>query len=221
MRIDRKQNMNGRKKYLLITMLLEWITLIVQLYLHLKNSPAGPAESLIRFFSFFTILTNLLVAVYLTVLWSSLATAQPKSIETGFWFRPSVQTAIALYILIVGLIFNLILRSLWDYSDDLQTVVNELLHTVIPLLLLIYWWIWVDGRRLRYADIPAWLIYPAVYACYILIRGHFAAWYPYPFMDVVKNGYSKVLINSSMMVGVFVLFALLFVFFGKRKRSYA
>src|ERR1700733_5176286 len=100
--------MKANKLFLLLIVLVEWFALIAQLVIHLQTVPAGLIESLFRFFSYFTILTNILVAVYVTVLFSA-STKQ----KTGFFFSASTQTAITLYIAVVGLIYNLILRSLW------------------------------------------------------------------------------------------------------------
>ena len=205
--------MEGRKIYLLFLTLLEWFALIAQFIVQQQNGPADHAESLIRFFSYYTILTNLLVGVYVTVQWA----ARPGR-RSGFFFSPSVQTAVALHITVVGLIYNLLLRQLWD-SSGLQAILHDLLHTVIPLLMIIYWWRWVDTRRLTFRNIPAWLIYPALYAIFVMIRGHFSDWYPYPFLDVIKLGYPKVLFNSAMLIVVFVLFSWLFVLLGKKKTS--
>lgn len=206
--------MNGRKKYLLVLTLLEWPALIAQFILQQQNSATDRGESLIRFFSYYTILTNILVAVYVTV-----QLTRAGSRQTGFFFKPSVQTAIALHITVVGLIYNLLLRQLW-VSWGLQAVLHELLHTAIPLLMIIYWWIWVDTRRLQYGNIPSWLVYPAVYSIFVMLRGHFAGWYPYPFLDLPTLGYSQVFINCVLMIVVFVLFSLLFVIAGKRKKSH-
>jgi hypothetical protein len=84
-------------------------------------------------------------------------------------------------------------------------------------MVLIYWWKWVDTRRLTFSNIPAWLIYPAVYAIIVILRGHFAGWYPYFFLEVPTLGYPRVFINTALLVGVFLLFSFAVVFFGKRK----
>ncbi len=203
--------MNARKVFLLLLVVIEWFALIAQLLLHLQTVPTGTGESLLLFFSYFTILTNILVAVYATVL-----LLMPEKNASGFFFKPSVQTAIALYIVVVGLIYNIILRQLWD-SSGLQAVLHDLLHTLAPLLMLIYCWRWTNARTLRYSHIPGWLVYPAVYAVCVILRGHFAAWYPYPFLDALQLGYSKVAVNSAGLVLVFLVFSFLFAWLGKIK----
>lgn len=66
---------------------------------------ASVVETIIRFFSFFTILTNLLVALCFTFLLT-----KSSSALRSFFYRKSTLTAVTVYILIVGLVYNLILR---------------------------------------------------------------------------------------------------------------
>ncbi|MGN6568051.1 MAG: Pr6Pr family membrane protein [Flavipsychrobacter sp.] len=184
-----------------IIALLGIFSLVAQLYLILANRIASVPETIVRYFSFFTILTNILVAICATVL-----SIKPVSRWGKFFSRDTTLTAITIYITIVGLVYNIILRKLWA-PQGLQQVVDELLHSVIPLLFISLWIAWVPKRQLQWHHIPAWLIYPAVYALFVFIRGEFSGFYPYPFMNVSMLGYSKVLINSGLLLIIFVVFS--------------
>jgi hypothetical protein len=85
-----------------------WFALALQLRLILGvNAQTGipVGETFVRFFSYFTILTNVLAALILTgVMLGHRGT---------FLSRPAVQAAIASYITIVGLVYVTILRHLW------------------------------------------------------------------------------------------------------------
>jgi len=203
--------MSPRKIFLFIIVLLEWFSLIAQMILHMKASPASYGEALTRYFSFFTVLTNLLVAFYSTDLFLT-----SRSSAKGFFHRASVQTAITLYITVVGLVYNIVLRNLWE-SHGLQAVLHDLLHTVLPIMTIFYWYKWINTKKLHFSNIPAWLIYPAVYSIFIFVRGPFAKWYPYPFLNVGELGYIKVILNSVILVFVFLIFSILFVIVGKKK----
>jgi hypothetical protein len=203
--------MNARKGFLLTIVLLEWFALIAQLVLHLQTVPEPFFESILRFFSFFTILTNLLVAVSCTVL---LFTSNNK--QTGFFHKPTTQTAITLYIVVVGLVYNIVLRHLWN-SEGLQAVLHDILHTAVPILMLIYWWLHVDARSLRMKNANTWMLYPAIYTIIILIRGGSVGWYPYPFFNVAHFGATQVFINCALLLITFLVFALLLIFIGKKK----
>ena len=82
--------------------LLGWFALALQLYLMLAQSPpsgVGRLGAVITFLSFFTILTNLLVAVVFTAV-----VFRPQT-AWGEWLRsPSVQAGTAVYIAIVGIV---------------------------------------------------------------------------------------------------------------------
>ena len=100
-----------------------WLALGLQFYLMLSNRTESIMETIIRFFSFFTILTNILVACCFTLL----AIGKKQSFLT----KPSSLSAVTVYILVVGIVYNLLLRSTWN-PQGLQKVVDELLHSVIP-----------------------------------------------------------------------------------------
>jgi hypothetical protein len=189
----------------LLFALVGWFAIITQYYLMVKNSQIPFAETTIRFFSYFTILTNLIVAVYFTFQTFSSFSKIKKS---------GILTAITIYILIVGLIYQIILRSTWN-PTGLQRIVDELLHTIIPLLVLFYWYKYENKSNLNYGQIPSWTIYPLLYLFYILIRGHFSDFYPYPFVNVTDLGYSTVLINSFWILVFFIGLSMLFVRIGK------
>jgi len=189
----------------LLFAIIGWFAIITQYYLMVKNSQIPFAETTIRFFSYFTILTNLIVAVYFT---SQVSGNFSKTKKSG------ILTAITIYILIVGIIYQIILRSTWN-PTGLQRIVDELLHTIIPLLVLFYWYKYENKSDLSYRQIPPWTIYPLIYLFYILIRGHFSEFYPYPFVNVIDLGYSDVLLNSFWILVFFIGLSMLFIRVGR------
>lgn len=183
-----------------------WFAVIAQYYLMIKNTTVSVTETTIRFFSFFTILTNTLVAFYFTLH----AIAQAPRLFS----KPGSLTAITLYITIVGLVYQIVLRPLWS-PTGLQKLVDELLHSVTPVLVIIYWYLYESKATVRFGQIPRWLLYPFLYLVYILIRGNFSGFYPYPFVNVATLGMSKVLINSLGLLLIFTVVAALLVGVGK------
>ncbi len=180
-----------------------WFALASQLYLIIQNRVVSVAETIVRYFSFFTILTNLIVAVCVTVL-----LLKPNS-KWGSWFSKSTTlTAITVYITIVGVVYNVILRFLWK-PQGLQYVTDELLHTIIPLLFILYWFLFVPKKGLQYKQFLPWLIYPLLYVIYTAIHGAISGYYPYPFINVTELGYGKVLINTG---GLLLAFSMLSLF---------
>lgn len=174
-----------------------WFALALQLYLMLNRAPSiglSTTNAVINFFSYFTILSNLLVAKSLT---SSLLL--PSSLLGNFFSKVSVQSSIAVYIFIVGLVYNLVLRSLWN-PEGWQLLADNLLHVAVPLLYVLFWLIFTPKKVLRWKNIFPWLIFPAVYLVYSLLRGAATGWYPYPFINADKLGYGKTAVNSLLVL---------------------
>ncbi|MEO8568088.1 MAG: Pr6Pr family membrane protein [Ginsengibacter sp.] len=207
------QQAKFRKIYLLILALTGWFALIGQLYIIIQNRTASIPGTIIRYFSFFTILTNLLVAICSTIL-----LLNRKNRWLKFFSGLKNITAITVYITVVGLVYNVILRFLWS-PVGFQFLIDELLHTIIPVLFILFWILFVPKAGLKAKDILPWLLFPFLYVIYILIRGAFTGLYPYPFIDVKELGYSKVLLNSGFLVIVFVVFSLLYVAIDKFFKS--
>lgn len=204
-----KQLTKTMQIYLAIVATIGLFALVAQFYLIIINRATSISETIIRYFSFFTILTNIIVALCATAL-----VLRPKSGWVMFFLSPKTLTGITIYITVVGLVYNIILRQLWN-PQGLQRWVDELLHTIIPILFILFWAIWVTKRELQWKDILSWLIYPFLYTIFILVRGAFSGFYPYPFIDVNKLGYNKALLNSGGLVVVFLLFSILTVVIGK------
>ncbi|MDI1307334.1 MAG: Pr6Pr family membrane protein [bacterium] len=204
---DKSLKLNSR--FFPIIAIVGWFAVFLQLYLIILNRVASLPETIVRFFSFFTIQTNILVAICFNFLW-----LKPKSKWGLFFSKPKNATAITLYITIVGFVYNAILRFLWA-PKGLQKVADELLHSVIPILVLLYWILFVPKKALEFKNIFPWLIFPAVYLVYTLIRGAFFSFYPYPFVDVILLGYNLVLLNSFFMLLAFLFFGTLLIGIGK------
>ena len=190
--------------------IIGWIAVGLQFYLIIENRVAPIPETIIRFFSFFTILTNTLVAICFSVL----AFSKAGSGLSSFFRKPTTLTAITGYILVVGIVYQLILRQTWD-PEGLQKIVDELLHTVTPPLFLLFWIIWVPKKELSLKNIPAWLIYPLVYLVFVLVRGSMSGFYPYPFIDVTKIGMKAALINSGIILIAFLVLMSILIGLGK------
>jgi hypothetical protein len=192
-----------------IIALVGWFAIIVQLYLMLLNRIASVPETVVRFFSFFTILTNILVALAASLIFIK------RSSSKNFLQRSNNVTALTVYIFIVGLIYNLILRYIWE-PKGMQRLVDELLHLIIPILFVLYWFLYISKKELKWSNFWAWLLYPLTYIIYVLIRGAYSGFYPYPFVDVTELGYKTVMINSLLITVLFIFFSLLFIGVGRK-----
>jgi hypothetical protein len=201
-------NGKGRKIFLGIIALIGIIAVILQLYVTIINRVVPIGATLIKYFSFFTIQVNILVTVCAICMLFS-----PKSSWGKFFSRISVVSALTVYIIIVSLIYNLVLRQIWN-PQGLQKFGDELLHVVMPALFILFWIFCTSKQNLRW-DVGLWLIYPLIYAAYVIIRGTLTGVYPYPFMDAGNLGYAKVFLNTGGLVIVFLGFSLALVAAGK------
>lgn len=160
--------------------------------------------SVIFFFSFFTILSNLLATCCFA------AHAFTRCGHLAVFRRPKVATAVALYMLVVAAIYIVILEDLWA-PTGLMRVLDTLLHYVMPALFLVFWFATVPKGTSAYADIPRFLAFPFLYGVYVMIRGALSGEYPYPILDAGKLGYPAALANMAFILALFVILGLVFV----------
>ena len=197
-----------RRRLITSVAVLGWAGLGIQLYLIFfarLSVGASLLGGLVSFFSYFTVITNTLVAVVLTC-----AVTGRESAARRWFLQPWVSSGIAVSIAVVGLAYSVLLRHLW-HPQGWQFIADELLHDLMPLLFLVYWWVCVPKGTLRLKHLPLWLIYPLVYFAYALLRGHLLGAYAYPFIDVALLGYPQVFVNAGGILVGFVLIALLVI----------
>jgi uncharacterized protein with PQ loop repeat len=204
----------GQRRYATVAALLGWFALAVQLYLILWGRWTDQASlmgGLVRFFSFFTVLTNTLVATVLTC-----AIVDRHSAGHRFFRSPVVCAGITTSILLVSIAYNLLLRHLWT-PQGWQWIADELLHDVMPLLYLGYWWL--HGRKgvLGLKHLLGWMLYPVLYFGYLLFRGNMFGDYLYPFLDIGTLGLTKALVNAFGVLAGFVGIGLVILMSDKRR----
>lgn len=166
---------------------------------------------LVQYISYFTIESNLLIAISLTI-----AVVLPGSKAARWILSPSFQTALAVYILVVAMVYNIVLRNTWAITGW-GSIIDDLLHVVIPALYLVYWLIYIPYRSLKWADVLIWLIFPAIYLIYTFIRGEVIGRYPYPIIDVTKLGYAHALINSGFVAAGFLATGILLIIWNRTR----
>ncbi|RUT97624.1 hypothetical protein EOD23_28375 [Mesorhizobium sp. USDA-HM6] len=158
----------------------------------LADGPASWPAVLWALLGYFTITTNLLVAVVFT------GVAARARFTT-----PWLLGATLLNILLVGIIYGLLLQGLKELTAGSQ-LANILLHRVTPALTTVFWLAFVRKGTLTWRAPFAWALYPLLYLAYALIRGAAEGRYPYPFIDVARIGWEQTLINSALIALAFV-----------------
>jgi hypothetical protein len=156
--------------------------------------PPAPTR-VIRFFSYFTIESNLLVAIS-----SAMLAARPR--RDGRLYR--VLRLDALFgITITGIVYAVLLAPQHD-PHGINAATNAGLHYVVPALAVVGWLLFGPRPRIDETTLLLALIWPALYIAYTLAHGAASSWYPYPFIDAAHLGYATALRNG---VGMVVLMA--------------
>ena len=186
--------------------ILLWFGIVLQFYISVpdyleKGRTLGGA--IVQLLSYFTIQTNFLLALLLTLL-----VLKPLSKWGRFFAAPHVIGAMAAYITIVGLVYHFMLRDQF-HPVALFKVTSDIFHIISPIAFIIFWLFLIDKTLIKWINTLLWLVYPLIYTIYILIRGALTGYYPYNFLDVTELGYARVMTNCGfLLVGFIILNAL-------------
>ena len=181
-----------------------WSGVALQLYLSLRMTDAmgmSTAQGLAIYFGYFTVLTNILVAVAATWLVALPATALGR-----FFMQPTAIGWVAASIAFVGVAYFVLLRHVWN-PQGLQLVADVLMHYIVPALALLHSVIALRRTVLRWTAPLWWSLYPVIYFVYVLLRGALLGRYPYHFIDVSQLGYALTLRNAVALWLAFLLLA--------------
>ena len=196
------------ERYAASAALVGWAALLLQLWLTMTlvlGQGRGWVMALVIYFGFFTILTNLLVALVLS------AWCVGARFPGHRWLiRPATLTTAASAITMVGLVYFLILRHTWK-PEGAQFVADAVLHYVMPVLMVLFWALAAPARAILWSSALWLLLYPLVYLVYVFARGEVTALYPYEFIDVLKIGYPSALRNSVGLMAVYAVITAMYV----------
>ena len=150
----------------------------------------------LNFFTFFTILSNLLA---MTILLEGgrrqLAGEPPLS---DLW-----RGAAVVYMTVTYIVFAVLLRDLQEQLQTHVAWVDSVLHRVAPIVLMVDWLIEPPHQPIPFRRALVWLGFPLAWTAFTLIRGAIDGRYPYPFLDPANGGYGVVALYC---VAIFVLF---------------
>ena len=169
--------------------------LVLQYVLMLRQAGGtiGVPMATLRFFSYFTILSNVLVAV--------VCTRAALRLPAGAW----IGGLAALCIGITGGVYATVLSGLFEMTG-LQFWVDRVLHYAVPVLYLGWWALGTRHGLLAWRDVVRWLLFPLGYLAWIAVRvAWIERWFPYPFLDVEALGMATVLRNALLVAAAFAL----------------
>jgi hypothetical protein len=197
-----------------LTLAVAVTALVLQLYLVLSgenildsSAVTTPLpEQVRRYFSYFTIQSNLLVAVsmYLVV-----------RDRTGSSLFRAVRLASLVGITVTGIVAAVALPPSPTYTTA-NLVCDRLLHVVVPLLAFVGWVAFGPRRRVTRDDLLPALVWPVLWLAATLALGPFVDWYPYPFLDVRTIGLARTLLNCALVAALFLALAALALWADRR-----
>lgn len=175
------------------------VTVVAVVSLIVHNTRTNPSFSLVRFFSFFTVESNLLAAVSLALAGlGAVRGRRPGGLST---FRG----AVALYMAITGIVYHVLLTNLQESLQTHLPWANFVVHTLIPIVVVLDFLVDRSVVALGGSTTLVWLAFPLLYFGYSLARGPFDHWYPYPFLDPRPHGYGHVAVYAAVISVVFAV----------------
>jgi hypothetical protein len=191
---------------------LGWSAIVVQLVATL-TLPTGPGELMrtVNYFSYFTILTNILASGTLT-----LPELTRRWRANRFLLSYGTRTALAVYMIVTWGGYAILLAGRSKLTE-VQFLADITLHYVMPPLYLIDWLLIRPARRIAWRNTLYFLVFPILYGAYTLVRGALVGVYPYSFFDVGQLGYRAVLINGGVFLIVILGLAVFLVAIARRR----
>ncbi len=182
--------------------LVAWFGVLLQLLLSIQLAQANGklvVEGLVVYFGYFTVLSNIFVALV-----ASARVMATRTREPGWLARETTLGCATTAIILVGIAYHLLLRKIWD-PQGWQWLADVVLHYIVPLLTLMVWMLLRHPQRLPVWHPLAWCLYPIAYLVYALVRGIWLNSYPYPFIDVNVLGSPRMLLNGIGLLVAFVV----------------
>jgi hypothetical protein len=148
--------------------------------------PSTPVR-VVRFFSYFTVQSNLLVMVT-----AALLAARPER-DGPAWRVARVAALVG--ITVTFLVYVVVLRPR-VHLRGAPWFTNLGFHYVAPLMTVGGWALFGPRPRIDRASVLRHLAWPVAYLGYVLAFGAATGWYPYPFFNVTRIGYGPTLLAA-------------------------
>jgi hypothetical protein len=159
-----------------------------------STAAAGRLEQLRRYFSYFTIQSNFLVAVSMVFIIRD---------RLGSQLFRVIRLASLIGITVTGIVAAIALPPSPNYTTG-SLVCDRLLHIVVPALTFIGWVVFGPRRAVRREDLLPTLVWPVLWLVATLALGPLVAWYPYPFINVDRIGLGRTLLNCAVIALLFL-----------------
>lgn len=178
--------------------LLAWLGLGLHLVVTTLDSlqrGGGAFDATLNSLTYYTILSNLLVAVTMTAVAAHSWPGGPRPDQ-------SFLGAVTLSILITFVVFWTLLNDRW-FPQGLRWTSDRIMHGVVPVLMTAFWLVHSPKSELRWRDALLWPAFVAAYGIFALALGGITGKFAYFFLDFYTEGWVKVARNSAVLLFAF------------------
>lgn len=165
----------------------------------------------IDLYGYFTIWSNTLVAIIT-------ARYARGGDEQGLFGRPWLLAATVVYIVVVGLIYNLLLAS-YNPQTGIRKLIDLTFHTGIPIAYPLWWLTQTPRGRLGWNALVPTLVFPIAYSVFAMGKGAITGKYAYFFIDIGKYGIPQVLLNIAGLALLYAVLMAVVIAFDRRARG--
>jgi hypothetical protein len=152
-----------------------------------NGPPASTLIRVVRFFSFFTIQSNVLAMVS-----AALLVARPDR-DGPAWRVLRIGALVGVTVTFV--VYFVALRPMVQLRG-VPFFTNLGFHYVAPLMTVGGWLLFGPRPRIDRTSLLKHLAWPVAYLAYVLAFGAATGWYPYPFFNVTRIGYARTLLSA-------------------------
>jgi hypothetical protein len=173
------------------------VALAVQIPLTADNGDeffTSSGARIVNLFFYFTIMSNLLVA--------GVSAALAIDPERQGRTLDVLRLAGLICIVVTGAVYWSMLAA-DNPTEGIVVLTDYAFHLVVPLLTVAGWALYGPRRRIDSGVVARSLAVPAAWLAVVLVRGAIIDWYPYPFIDVVAEGYLATAINCVVIALAF------------------
>ncbi|MBN2044291.1 MAG: Pr6Pr family membrane protein [Anaerolineales bacterium] len=193
--------------YRIIFAVIAWYALgghFFQIVVH--RSPEWSAlGATINYFSYFTIQSNWLVA-----LWWTLAIFGGNSPRQSFFLSPRLKGALTVYITVTFAVYALLLADTWE-PTGFDWLFANITHYITPLAFILDWLLFETRGVYQSLWALDWLVYPVAYFIYALVYGAVIGHALYPFFDYAALGWGGMALQVSFLLVFFAFLELLYI----------
>jgi hypothetical protein len=188
-----------------LTFLIIAISMVTQLVLVIQGHgvlvapdgrTAGLPERLLRFFSYFTIQSNLLAAG------TALGLIARPDRDGHAWRVLRISAIVGMTVTFITYI--VVLRPI-VHLEGIAKLTDIGFHYVAPVLTVLGWYLYGPWPRIDITGLARHLVWPLSYLAYTLVLGAITGWYPYPFINAAKIGYPRTTLNALALTALLLI----------------